>query len=117
MLTPPGTVALNFYRGFEVKCIHQALNHFVIQRSSFPSEYQSYPPITIAAQVLIVDLFDSTFNLIVFSRGAECFQMIVKCTPGYLGYQQKLVERIMLPQFVDNSDFIPYRTKVFNFFR
>ncbi len=37
--------------------------------------------------------------------------MIVKRTPGYLSYLQKLVERIVLPQFVDNSDLIPYRTK------
>ncbi len=33
--------------------------------------------------------------------------MIVKRTPGYLSYLQKLVERIVLPQFVDNSDLIP----------
>ncbi|AJC02316.1 Uncharacterised protein [Klebsiella pneumoniae] len=43
--------------------------------------------------------------------------MIVKRTPGYLSYLQKLVERIVLPQFVDNSDLIPYRTKAFNFFK
>lgn len=72
---------------------------------------------TIAAQVLIIDLFDSAFHFIVFSRRAECFQMIVKRTPGYLSYLQKLVERIVLPQFVDNSDLIPYRTKAFNFFK
>nr|VUD33086.1 Uncharacterised protein [Raoultella sp. NCTC 9187] len=35
----------------------------------------------------------------------------------YLSYLQKLLERIVLPQFVDNSDLIPYRTKAFNFFK
>ncbi|SSJ43708.1 Uncharacterised protein [Klebsiella pneumoniae] len=117
MFTPPGTVALNSYCSFEMKCIHQALNHFVVQRSSLSSERQCYPPITIAAQVLIIDLFDSAFHFIVFSRGAEYFQMIVKRTPGYLSYLQKLIERIVQPQFVDNSDLIPYRTKAFNFFK
>lgn len=43
--------------------------------------------------------------------------MIVKCALGYLSYLQKLIERIVLPQFIDNSYFIPYRTKAFNFFR
>jgi hypothetical protein len=43
--------------------------------------------------------------------------MIVKRTPGYLSYLQKLVERIVLPQFVDNPDLLSYRTKAFSFFR
>ena len=117
MFTPPLTVTLNSYRSFETKHIHQTLNHFVVQRSSLSSERQCYPPITIAALVLIIDLFDSAFHFIVFSRRAECFQVIVKRTPGYLSYLQKLLERIVLPQFVDNSDLIPYRTKAFNFFK
>ena len=43
--------------------------------------------------------------------------MIVKRTPGYLSYLQKLVERVVLPQFVDNPDSVSYRTKAFSFFR
>ncbi|KAA1665826.1 hypothetical protein F1D63_26415, partial [Klebsiella pneumoniae] len=42
---------------------------------------------------------------------------IVKGASWYLSNLQKLVERVVLPQFVDNPDSVSYRTKAFSFFR
>jgi hypothetical protein len=43
--------------------------------------------------------------------------VIVKGASWYLSNLQKLVERVVLPQFVDNPDSVSYRTKAFSFFR
>lgn len=73
--------------------------------------------IAITTTVLVIYLYDSAFNLFIFIRRFKRFQVIVKGASWYLSNLQKLVERVVLPQFVDNPDSVSYRTKAFSFFR
>lgn len=78
-------------------------------------ECQRDSAIAITTTVLVIYLYDSAFNLFIFIRRFKRFQVIVKGASWYLSNLQKLVERVVLPQFVDNPDSVSYRTKAFSF--
>lgn len=63
----------------------------MIDYANFSSESKRNSAIAVTTTVIKIYLFDSTSYIIIFPRRFKSFQVIVKCTPGYLSYLKQVL--------------------------